>query len=252
MKRTFGFFVLEFMVIFIGIVSSFIFDEWREQRQLQEKKNEILSTILQEIEDEKNFLHNNLGKFNQEDIHITDSLFGKVLPKPSTLLRYLKKNFFIVDVEEEGEYLPNWHTFISNNDAEMSRIRNTVENQRIIRFIEYYLLTSKRIETKLYGNDFAISVKDLLDDDILADLDHSWSESLKLYKAGNIHADLNVGDIALKGDYGKLMNDREFKRAIRIHRTTIKDAMLYIERQKKRLDALEKDIVNELITSTPE
>jgi len=50
MKKVIGKYIFEIAVIFIGITASFLFEEWRQQREKDEKSLEIMKSIVIELE----------------------------------------------------------------------------------------------------------------------------------------------------------------------------------------------------------
>ena len=56
MKNAIGKYLFEVIVIFIGITSSFLFEEWRQNREKDQKTSEIVQALLVELERNDSFI----------------------------------------------------------------------------------------------------------------------------------------------------------------------------------------------------
>jgi len=243
-SKTIAFFVLEFIVVFVSLIASFAFEEWREKNELEEKKMEILQSILANIESEQ-YITNFMDSVISRNIIIFDSVINGHSPQAMNLFSAIKFRFLVTS-ETIGGGRPQWESLVKGNSSDMARIRNLVKNQDIIWGVGAYLIFFKKAADRTGSSFFANESKGIFDNNILRDLNKSTSESVRMLSEGDFMGDLKIGSVQLLGDYNKLIRNQRFIKAIQLSNLNDKRVLISLNRMQTVLDRLEQDLMEEI------
>ena len=131
MRNVIGKYLFEVIVIFIGITSSFLFEEWRQNREKDQKATEIMQALLVELDRNDSFIK-----------HIDTTYFElstsiqKILDKENiTRLEVMSVNYMLLEgisqirLKEISSFI---HGFSSNDHINIISM-----NKEVLRYLTY-------------------------------------------------------------------------------------------------------------------
>ncbi len=191
MKKALGKYLFEFVVIFIGITASFLFEEWREHREKNEKAIEIMESLIVELERNDLFIHSIDTSYLEVDSAIQRMLDGDptdraevaevmyMLMEGTSQFRLKDISSFIhgfssidqLNILNRNEHIQRYLTYMESLISEHEGITNSINNystRNLWPLLNRYGLT----------DDILANQKDLMDRDsiLLAELRIPLSE----------------------------------------------------------------------------
>lgn len=131
MKETIGKYLFEIVVIFLGITSSFLFEEWRQNREKDEKAIDIVKSLLVELERNANYIR------HADTLYMETNSFIQKLLKKEDVTKDETVDISYVLLEETSKFrLKEISSFIhgfSSND----QIDIINRNKEVLRYLTY-------------------------------------------------------------------------------------------------------------------
>ncbi len=148
MKKTIGKYLFEIIVIFIGITSSFLFEEWRQDREKDKRASEIMKALLVELERNDSFIREIDTVYMDATISIQNLLDNEEVTQPEvTETSYmLLEGISQVRLKEIASFI---HGFSSNDHIDIISM-----NKDVLRYLTYMesLLTEHELTTNTLTN----------------------------------------------------------------------------------------------------
>ncbi len=243
-KKNIQFFILELIVIILGLTVTFAIDDWKENRGREEKKTEILKSILDDIEWERKSWAYTDSVFNIR-LQTMDSILNGNLVQESSIANLLKSSVRLVDQNLELIHLSDWQVLTASNEPEMTKIRTLIKDKSLLFSISQYLV----ISASQYDYEPPNQAKfiDILNNEILTDLNNSWKNDNKRFKeTGDSYGNLVMGDFQLGGKYFELTKNEEFRRSLLMYSIYVREKQRDIILLNLVLDSLEKKLKSEI------
>lgn len=243
-KKNIQFFALEFTIIILSLSVTFAINDWKDHREREEKKTEILSSILDDIAWERDSWTYTDSVANI-GLQTMDSILDGQLVQASSIANLLKSSVSLFDQNLEPTYLSDWKVLTNSNEPEMTKIRALIQDKSLLFLINQYLL----IAAAQYDFEPPSQAKfiDVLDTEILTDLNKSWKNDNKRFKeTGDSFGDLVMGNFPLLGKYQELVANEAFKRSLLMHSIYVREKQRDIILLHLVLDSLEEKLKAEI------
>ncbi|MEP2024761.1 MAG: hypothetical protein ABJH98_06710 [Reichenbachiella sp.] len=165
MKEVIGKYAFEVIVIFIGITASFLFEEWRQNQEEDEKAIEIMKSMVIELERNNQFIMDADTFYHELGTNIQKFLYGDKISRDETIeISYsLMENVSNYRLKSISSFI---HGFSSTDHLNILN-----RNKKILQYLSYMesLLTEHEIYTNDIGEYSTLNLWPLICDYGLAD-----------------------------------------------------------------------------------
>ena len=158
MKKTVGKYLFEVIVIFIGITSSFLFEEWRQNREKDQRGSEIMQALLVELERNDSFIREIDTTYLEVSTSIQKILDNESITQPEVVgaAYELLEGLSYIRLKEISSFI---HGFSSNDHINIISM-----NSEVLRYLTYLesLLTEHELTTNTLTESTASELWPLL------------------------------------------------------------------------------------------
>ncbi len=197
MKKVIGKYLFEVVVIFIGITASFLFEEWRQGREKDEKAIAIMKSLVVELERNDSFIM----AIDTSYIDLNASI-EKMLRREEILAEELSEVTYMLLEGITQIRLKDISSFIHGfSSADQLNILN--RNKEIFRYLTY--MESLLNEHELISNDIGEYASEKI-----WPLLHSYGKTDNIINYQKDFLDLEIANSSIRNENSELMLNEEF------------------------------------------